>query len=423
MPSFLYSSGFVRKSVCFNMILCCILQVFCTNEDEPTIVDNVFSGANSTLYTQISLAGKRVEIMENVYVMCYNEKNSFLRKEGRGVTLKKKKLLAATLICGLLAAPTASFAREVHVDGDTLYSYVNDNGAQNDALDKPVTMHVDGRFIASDVTPTIRSGRTLVPLRAAGEALDAEITWDQGTQTATAVKDGNIVKFHLNDPVYTVNGETRYADVPTMLINDRTMLPLRALGEALNAEVVWDQEMYDVAIDTAAVDAPKPNIPAGVPESVATMVEKFYVPSDVSDPFFGSWHKTYTQSDPYTGGTSVTNEFIFVTPYNDGYHCIEMSATSNSAKSYVQYVTYRDPAGRCENKSTNLYVMSIENMYYVFDFGRGGSANHNYYTASDNSLQLIGWYNAFQQLYFPVTEYEDTVPSLLLHFLDSKKET
>lgn len=240
MPSFLYSSGFVRKSVCFNMILCCILQVFCTNEDEPTIVDNVFSGANSTLYIQISLAGKRVEIMENVYVMCYNEKNSFLRKEGRGVTLKKKKLLAATLICGLLAAPTASFAREVHVDGDTLYSYVNDNGAQNDALDKPVTMHVDGRFIASDVTPTIRSGRTLVPLRAAGEALDAEITWDQGTQTATAVKDGNIVKFHLNDPVYTVNGETRYADVPTMLINDRTMLPLRALGEALNAEVVWD---------------------------------------------------------------------------------------------------------------------------------------------------------------------------------------
>ena len=354
--------------------------------------------------------------MEIVYVMCYNEKNSFLGKEESGVNMKKKKLLAATMICGLLAAPTASFAREVHVDGDTLYLYVNDNGVQNDELDKPVTMHVDGRFIASDVTPTIRNGRTLVPLRAAGEALDAEITWDQGTQTATAVKDGNIVKFHLNDPVYTVNGETRYADVPTMLINNRTMLPLRALGEALNAEVVWDQEMYDVAIDTAAVDAPKPNIPAGVPESVATMVEKFYVPSDVSDPFVGSWHKTYTQSDPYTGGTSVTNEFIFVTPYNDGYHCIEMSATSNSAKSYVQYVTYRDPAGRCENKSTNLYVMSIENMYYVFDFGRGGSANHNYYTASDNSLQLIGWYNAFQQLYFPVTEFEDKVPSLLLPF-------
>ena len=328
--------------------------------------------------------------------------------------MKKKKLLAATLICGLLAAPTASFAREVHVDGDTLYLYVNDNGVQNDALDKPVTMHVDGRFIASDVTPTIRSGRTLVPLRAAGEALDAEINWEQGTQTATAVKDGNIVKFHLNDPVYTVNGETRYADVPTMLINDRTMLPLRALGEALNAEVVWDQEMYDVAIDTAAVDAPKPNLPAGIPGSVATMVEKFYVPSNASDPFVGSWYKTYTDINPVNGAVAVTHHFIFVTPYNDGYHCIEMSATSNSAKSYVQYVTYRDPAGRCENASTNLYVVSIENMYYVYDFGHGGSANHNYYTASDTSLQLIGWYNAFQQQYFPVTQVANQFPSLLL---------
>lgn len=84
MLSFLYSSGFVRKSVCFNMILCCILQVFCTTLDELAVVDNVFSGANCTLYIQISLAGKRVEIMEIVYVMCYNEKNSFLGKERRG---------------------------------------------------------------------------------------------------------------------------------------------------------------------------------------------------------------------------------------------------------------------------------------------------------------------------------------------------
>lgn len=68
------------------MILCCILQVFCTTLDELAVVDNVFSGANCTLYIQISLAGKRVEIMEIVYVMCYNEKNSFLGKEGAGLT-------------------------------------------------------------------------------------------------------------------------------------------------------------------------------------------------------------------------------------------------------------------------------------------------------------------------------------------------
>ena len=320
--------------------------------------------------------------------------------------MKKKKLLAATLICGLLAAPTASFAREVHIDGAPypLYLYVNDNGIQNDALDKPVTMHVDGLFVASDVTPTIRSGRTLVPLRAAGEALDAEITWDQGTQTATAVKDGNVVKFHLNDPIYTVNGETRYADVPTMLINNRTMLPLRALGEALNAEVVWNQEMYDVAIDTAAVDAPKPNIPAGIPENIALLAEKFYVPSNVSDPFVGSWYQTKTETNPVNGAVAVTHHFIFVAPYNDGYHCIEMSATKDSRFNYVGLRTTRDTAGRCENRSTNLYSMSVVGMYYMFGGGTDASPNQNYYTATNDTLQFIGYHNAIEQQYHPSTD-------------------
>lgn len=327
-----------------------------------------------------------------------------------------KKILAVALICGLLAAPTASFAREVHVDGDTLYLYVNDNGVQNDELDKPVTMHVDGRFIASDVTPTIRNGRTLVPLRAAGEALDAEITWDQGTQTATAVKDGNIVKFHLNDPVYTVNGETRYADVPTMLINNRTMLPLRALGEALNAEVIWNQEMYDVAIDTTAVDAPKPNIPAGIPDSIALLAEKFYVPSDVSDPFVGSWHKTYTQADPYDGSACVTNEFIFVTPYNDGYHCIAMSATRQSNKNFISLRTTRDVLGRCENAATNLYSMSEVGMYYMFGCGTDASPNQNYYTAANFTLQFMGWYNALEQQYHSAADSATTYPHVMLPF-------
>lgn len=77
---------------------------------------------------------------------------------------------------GLLIAGHSAEAREIVIDGDILYSFVNDNGTQNDLLNQPVTMHVDGRFIASDVTPTIRNSRTLVPLRATGEALNAELT-------------------------------------------------------------------------------------------------------------------------------------------------------------------------------------------------------------------------------------------------------
>ena len=307
----------------------------------------------------------------------------------------KKTMPAVVLLASFLVSSSPAMAREVHVGGETLYTYVDDNGVNNDLLELPVTMHVDGRFIASDVTPTIRSGRTLVPLRAAGEALDAEITWDQTTQSATAVKNGNVVRFTLNNPVYTVNGDIRYADVPTMLINNRTMLPLRALAEALNAQVEWDQELYDVTIDTSAPDLPSANIPAGTPATVVKLVEKFYVPSNEADPFVGNWFKTYSES--WQSGSLTTHyDYIFVTPLNGGYHCISLSASSATTQSFVSIRTTRDTAGRCENPNTNLYSMAESNMYYFFGYGTDTSPNQNYYTASEENLLFNGWYNALE---------------------------
>ena len=49
--------------------------------------------------------------------------------------MKKSRILAATLILGLLTAPSSASAKEVIVDGHTLYRYVNDNGVQNDLLE------------------------------------------------------------------------------------------------------------------------------------------------------------------------------------------------------------------------------------------------------------------------------------------------
>ena len=49
-----------------------------------------------------------------------------------------------------------------------------------------VDLYVDGGALQTDVPPTILNGRTLVPLRAIFEALDADVTWDNATQTASA---------------------------------------------------------------------------------------------------------------------------------------------------------------------------------------------------------------------------------------------
>ena len=324
--------------------------------------------------------------------------------------MKKRHIIAATLVLGLLAVPTTASAREVIVDGEILYLYVNDNGMQNDELDKPVTMHVDGRFIASDVMPTIRSSRTLVPLRAAGEALDAQIIWDQSSQTATATKDGNVVQFLLNSPVYTINGQVHYADVSPILMNNRTMLPLRVLAEALNANVTWDQDMYDVSIDTTAPDVSEPNIPEGAPEFVTTMVKKFYVQPDSADPFIGSWYKTYSNSSQ---PQSVTHQFIFVTKYSGGYYCINMNVTPSPTHNFISYRVTRDIAGRCENAATHLYSMSDLEMYYMFGYATDSGPVQYYYTASANSLQCMGRTMGFEQQFYPASEFDFLIAPLL----------
>ena len=56
-------------------------------------------------------------------------------------------------------------------------------------------------------------GRTLVPVRAIFEAIGATVEWDNSTRTATGKKDGTIVSIQINNTTAYVNGEARTPDV------------------------------------------------------------------------------------------------------------------------------------------------------------------------------------------------------------------
>lgn len=97
---------------------------------------------------------------------------------------------------------------------------------------------LDGQTLSFDVQPVMENDRTLVPLRAIFEALGADVQWDNRTQTVTATKDGTEVKLVIGGHAYK-NGATVALDVPAKLVNDRTMVPLRFVSEALGAAVNW----------------------------------------------------------------------------------------------------------------------------------------------------------------------------------------
>jgi len=111
-----------------------------------------------------------------------------------------------------------------------------------------VEIYINHQKVDSDVPPVIYEGRTLVPLRVISEYLGASVAWDGQSKTVRVSADGRQIVLKINDSEAQVDKNTVLLDVPAMIINGRTMVPLRFAGEALMAEVSWDGELKRVDV-------------------------------------------------------------------------------------------------------------------------------------------------------------------------------
>lgn len=103
-----------------------------------------------------------------------------------------------------------------------------------------VKVYLDGNMLGFDQSPIIEDGRTLAPLRAIFEALGADVDWDNQTRTVTAQKEQLKIDLQIGSKEAYVNNQPVELDVPGRIINDRTLVPLRFISEALGAKVDWD---------------------------------------------------------------------------------------------------------------------------------------------------------------------------------------
>lgn len=109
----------------------------------------------------------------------------------------------------------------------------------------------------AEVKPYTKDDRTLVPVRFISESIGAKVGWDDATQTVTISQGRKEIKIRINDTVMEVGNEKVTLDVPAITENDRTMLPLRAVVEALDKEVFWDDRGLIVITDGKVLDADK----------------------------------------------------------------------------------------------------------------------------------------------------------------------
>lgn len=111
-----------------------------------------------------------------------------------------------------------------------------------------VNVYLDELPVSFDVQPVIHDGRTLTPFRALAEALHVTVDWDGATNTVTARNSQTTVLLQIGNATAYLNNVPVNLDVPPMLVNDRTLIPLRFFSEAFTCRVEWEGSSKSVKI-------------------------------------------------------------------------------------------------------------------------------------------------------------------------------
>lgn len=158
-----------------------------------------------------------------------------------------------------------------------------------------IKITVDGNVVdcaAYGQEPTAINGTTLVPLRSVFEALGATVAWDGDTQTVVSARGADTITLKLNSTEMMVNGEVKVLSVPAQSMNERTMVPVRAIAEAFGCDVKWDGDTRTVIVSTL-VNADE------TPEAVVTKVydailkldfdtaKKYFMDETVAEDYLG----------------------------------------------------------------------------------------------------------------------------------------
>ena len=111
-----------------------------------------------------------------------------------------------------------------------------------------ISVMVNGTVVKfPDQKPVIQNERTLVPVRFVAEALGRKVSWDSDNNSVNI--DGGKIVMYIGTKKAEINGKSVTLDVASTVINDRTMVPLRLVAETLDCSVDWIAETQTVLVN------------------------------------------------------------------------------------------------------------------------------------------------------------------------------
>lgn len=112
------------------------------------------------------------------------------------------------------------------------------------------TVVLDGTTISFDAKPVVENGTTLVPLRAIFEALGATVEWDEHTKTVVSKLGETTVTLTINSKTAYKNGNSFSLLAAPQIIENRTLVPVRFIAESFGLDVSWEASTKTVLIES-----------------------------------------------------------------------------------------------------------------------------------------------------------------------------
>ena len=101
----------------------------------------------------------------------------------------------------------------------------------------------------SGTSPVILNNKTFVPLRAIIEAMGGKVDWNEETNTIILKMNNDEIKLVINSNTAYLNGEEKQMETSPVIIDGRTMFPIRFIAESFGFNVNWADESSTIIIN------------------------------------------------------------------------------------------------------------------------------------------------------------------------------
>ncbi len=115
-----------------------------------------------------------------------------------------------------------------------------------------VQLVIDGQVINPEVPAQLVNNRVMVPVRAVAETMGLSVDYNQRDKVVYLTKGDTRIQLEVDKhSVIISNSKALWLDQTPMVIDDRVMVPVRVVSETFGAQVAWDDKSKTVSITTA----------------------------------------------------------------------------------------------------------------------------------------------------------------------------